>query len=124
MTSLASSHLMLLPTLNCPARCSYCFGPHQGSPTMSPATLEATARWARTLGDGGELHITFHGGEPLLPGVRFYRQALPLLRDGLAPRRVQFAVQSNLWFLTDALCEVFDEYRVDLHQPGRSRSHQ
>jgi len=51
---------------------------------MSPATLEATARWARTLGDGGELHITFHGGEPLLPGVRFYRQALPLLRDGLA----------------------------------------
>jgi uncharacterized protein len=114
MTSLASSHLMLLPTLNCPAQCSYCFGPHQGSPTMSPATLEATARWARTLGDGGELHITFHGGEPLLPGVRFYRQALPLLRDGLAPRRVQFAVQSNLWFLTDALCEVFDEYQVDL----------
>jgi uncharacterized protein len=114
MTSLTSSHLMLLPTLNCPAQCSYCFGPHQGSPTMSPATLEATARWARTLGDGGELHITFHGGEPLLPGVRFYRQALPLLRDGLAPRRVQFAVQSNLWFLTDALCEVFDEYQVDL----------
>jgi uncharacterized protein len=114
MTSLTSSHLMLLPTLNCPAQCSYCFGPHQGSPTMSPATLEATARWARTLGDGGELHITFHGGEPLLPGARFYRQALPLLRDGLAPRRVQFAVQSNLWFLTDALCEVFDEYQVDL----------
>jgi len=105
---------MLLPTLNCPAQCSYCFGPHQGSPLMSPATLEATARWARTLGDGGELHITFHGGEPLLPGARFYRQALPLLRDGLAPRRIQFAVQSNLWFLTDALCEVFGEYQVDL----------
>jgi uncharacterized protein len=40
--------------------------------------------------------------------------ALPLLRDGLAPRRVRFAVQSNLWLLSDELCELFDEHGVSL----------
>jgi uncharacterized protein len=40
--------------------------------------------------------------------------ALPLLRDGLAPRRVRFAAQSNLWLLTDELCELFAEHGVSL----------
>jgi len=110
-------HLMLLPTLNCPARCGYCFGPHQGSPVMSPATLEATARWARALGVGKELEITFHGGEPLLPGLRFYETALPLLLEALAPYPLRFGVQSNLWLFTDDLCRLFERYRVS---PGTS----
>jgi uncharacterized protein len=108
------SHLMLLPTLNCPARCGYCFGPHQGSPTMSRATLEATARWARRLGIADELEITFHGGEPLLAGRAFYETALPLLREALAPHPVRFGVQSNLWLLNDDLCRLFRQYEVSL----------
>ena len=60
------------------------------------------------------LEITFHGGEPLVPGADWYREALPLLRDGLAPRKVRFAAQSNLWLLTDELCELFREYGVSL----------
>ncbi len=106
---------MLVPTLACPAACRYCFGPHAGSGVMPPATLEAIARWVKTWGASDHpLEITFHGGEPLLPGARFYRQALPLLREGIAPRPVKFAVQSNLWFLTDELCELFAEYDVSV----------
>jgi uncharacterized protein len=66
------------------------------------------------LGGNDALEITFHGGEPLVPGVQFYRMALPLLRQGLVPRRVQFAMQSNLWLLTDELCDLFREYTVSL----------
>jgi len=118
-----SQHLMLLPSLACPASCAYCFGPHAGGPAMSRDTLEAVVEWQRALGeepDGdaaaapGTLEITFHGGEPLVPGAAWYRISLPLLRDGMAPRRVRFAAQSNLWLLTDELCEFFAEHRVSL----------
>lgn len=78
---------------------------------MRRETLEAVGRWLRTWDRRKPVEITFHGGEPLLPGVRFYRQALPLLRSGGA---VRFAVQSNLWFLTDELCDLFARYQVSL----------
>lgn len=109
-----TQHLMLLPTLNCPARCGYCFGPHQGSPRMSRATLEAVAHWLQTVDGSNEVEITFHGGEPLLAGRAFYETALPLLRAALAPRQVHFALQSNLWLLNDDLCRLFREYGVSL----------
>lgn len=109
-----SRHLMLAPSLACPADCAYCFGPRMAGPAMSRETLEAVVRWQNALGDTDGLEITFHGGEPLVPGIEFYRTALPLLRQGPAPRRVRFAMQSNLWLLTDELCDLFREYSVSL----------
>jgi uncharacterized protein len=141
---LMAQHLMLVPSLACPASCAYCFGPHAGGATMSRETLEAVVRWQgaagadRTDGTDGvhgerrepdgrdgdgragagaandRLEVTFHGGEPLVPGAKWYRMALPLLRDGLAPRKVRFAIQTNLWLLTDELCELFLEQGVSV----------
>lgn len=110
----SARHLMLVPSLGCPASCSYCFGPHLGTSTMSQDTVEAVVCWQRKLAvesdQSGPLEITFHGGEPLLPGAAFYRMALPLLRAGLAPRNIRFAVQSNLWLLTDEFVDLFSAY--------------
>jgi uncharacterized protein len=107
-------HLMLVPSLACPARCAYCFGPHEGGAPMTQATVEGVVRWQKALGGLDAIRITFHGGEPLVPGTHFYRMALPLLRQGLAPREVQFAMQSNLWLLTDELCVIFRDYGIAL----------
>jgi uncharacterized protein len=109
-----SRHLMLVPSLACPASCAYCFGPHAGGPSMRQETVEAVVRWQNSLGDKDALEITFHGGEPLVPGIQFYRMALPLLREGLALRRARFAMQSNLWLLTDDLCDLLREYGVSI----------
>jgi uncharacterized protein len=106
--------LMVLPSLACPASCVYCFGPNTGGPQMRRETLEAVVRWQDALGNGDGLDITFHGGEPLVPGAGWYRLALPLLRDRLAPREVRFGLQSNLWLLTDELCELFFEFGVSI----------
>ncbi len=103
---------MLVPSLACPAACSYCFGPHEGRQRMDGEILQAVVAWQKRMGGDRSLEITFHGGEPLVPGADFYRQALPLLRDGLAPRRVRFVLQSNLWLLDDALCDLFRDYGV------------
>lgn len=109
-----SQQLMLVPTTACPAACAYCFGPHAGGPPMTAATVAAVVRWQQQLGGTEPLEITFHGGEPLAAGLDFYRQALPQLRAGLAPRPVRFAIQSNLWLLTDELAALFRDYQVAL----------
>ena len=107
-------HLLLVPSLACPASCKYCFGPHQGNGSMSVDTLRAVIRWQHRLGDVEPVEITFHGGEPLLPGLEFYRQALPALSDGLGDRLRGFAMQSNLWCITPDLCDPFQQYRLNL----------
>ena len=135
-----SRHVILLPTLACPADCAYCFGPRGSGKTMSRDTLDAVVAWQRGFrssaaeggangaeetithaiglqsGDGPDerLQITFHGGEPLAVGSAWFRMALPRLRDGLGRESLRFTVQSNLWLLTDELCELFREHGVSV----------
>ena len=109
-----SRHLMLVPSLACPASCTYCFGPHKGEAFMSRETIESIVQWQNALGEKDALEITFHGGEPLVPGASFYRMALPLLRERLLHRKLRFSIQSNLWLLTDDLCKIFREYNVSI----------
>jgi uncharacterized protein len=82
---------------------------------MSCENLAAVVRWQNVLNvERRPVEITFHGGEPLVPGLRFYRDALPLLREGLTANEVQFGMQSNLWLLTEELCALFREHDVSL----------
>jgi len=55
-------HFMLVPSLACPAECSYCFGPHQG-PTMSPETMEATLDFVARIAEetGRDRHNRWAG---------------------------------------------------------------
>ncbi|MDO9324265.1 MAG: TIGR04083 family peptide-modifying radical SAM enzyme [Methanoregula sp.] len=106
-------HIMLIPTLGCPARCSYCWSSEPGSPKMSIDTIKETVAWLKDF-KKDQVTITFHGGEPLLGGVDFYRQALPLLSEGLSLLRPTFAMQSNLWLLTPELADILAKYRVPI----------
>lgn len=58
--------------------------------------------------------FTFHGGEPLLAGADFYRQALPLLSKGLAHLTPNFALQTNLWKINPELAQVLAEYNIPI----------
>jgi uncharacterized protein len=107
---------MLVPSTACPAHCAYCFGPHTGGAAMKLDVVADIVRWKQADGSRSStpLEIMFHGGEPLQAGAEFYRQALPVLRQGLAPRLVKFGIQSNLWLLTDEFCGIFREHGVSI----------
>jgi uncharacterized protein len=107
-------HVSLLPTLACPASCSYCFGPHGSGEIMSHEVVERAATWAGSLHRDGELRITFHGGEPLLAGAAWFRRSLEILTGRLSHLRVHLSVQSNLWLLDDELCRLFVAHGVGL----------
>ena len=108
-----SSHFMLLPSLACQAHCAYCFGPNRGR-VMPQRVLHAALDWLDACSPGEEkVDVTFHGGEPLLAGKAWFRQALPLLRrrfDG----RLSLGLQSNLWLLDDEYCALFAEHGVSI----------
>ncbi|HIH03948.1 MAG TPA: TIGR04083 family peptide-modifying radical SAM enzyme [Methanoregulaceae archaeon] len=106
-------HVMLIPTLRCPARCAYCWSSDHTGPMMDLETVRAATSWIASLNDD-PVTITFHGGEPLLAGSEFYEAALPMIEEGLAPRTVAFAMQSNLWLLDDRLAAVLAIHNVPI----------
>ncbi len=106
-------HIMLVPTLGCPARCSYCWSSDPASPRMSIGTVGDVVDWLSHL-QKERVTFTFHGGEPLLAGAGFYREALPMISDGLSHMKPEFAMQSNLWLLTPEIAEILAKYRVPL----------
>jgi len=109
-------HFMLVPSLSCPASCSYCFGPHNG-PVMTADTMDATLNFIARIADETRLRkpkVTFHGGEPLMAGHAIIRQALDGLDSRFGRGRCDVALQSNLWLLDDEFCDLFREHRVEI----------
>ncbi len=106
-------HVMIVPTLGCPASCSYCWSSDKGSPIMSIDTVKETVEWLRGFRQDS-VTITFHGGEPLLAGPRFYSKALPIIAKGLADQGFMFAMQTNLWVMTPELAKILAKYNIPL----------
>ena len=80
---------------------------------MSIDTIKETVEWLKVFRDD-PVTFTFHGGEPLLAGADFYRKALPMLTEGLAHLKPNFALQTNLWKLTPELAEVLAEHSIPI----------
>lgn len=106
-------HVMIIPTLGCPSKCSYCWSSEVGSPRMTIETVEEIVEWLRDFRDD-PVTFTFHGGEPLLAGADYYRAALPMLKRELEHLSPNFALQTNLWLLTPELAEVLAEHEIPI----------
>ncbi len=106
-------HVMIIPTLGCPSKCAYCWSSEVGSPIMSIETVKDIVAWLKDF-RSDPVTFTFHGGEPLLAGADFYRQALPLLTDELTHLEPNFALQTNLWKLTPELADVLAQYSIPI----------
>lgn len=104
-------HIMIIPTLDCPSNCSYCWGSKKNSGVMDIGVVEQTVKWLDGFRDD-YIHFTFHGGEPLIAGYDFYKEALPLLKNSKTHKEAGFSLQSNLWLLDEKLAKLFSEYGV------------
>jgi uncharacterized protein len=106
-------HIMLIPTLGCPSKCKYCWSSEEGSLIMNIDTIKDVVTWLKNF-RSDRVTFTFHGGEPLLAGADFYRQALPLLSGELKELTPEFAMQTNLWRMTPEIAGVLAEYHVPI----------
>ena len=87
-------HVMIIPTLNCPSRCKYCWGSENKKEMMGLDIIDHIITWLDDFRDD-KVHFTFHGGEPLLAGYDFYKMALEKL--SALPNLEGFSLQSNIW---------------------------
>ena len=104
-------HVMLIPTLGCPSNCNYCWSSEADSPIMDIQIIEEVVEWLKNFRDE-PITFTFHGGEPLLAGYDFFREALKLLTKGLSDHKPALALQTNLWNLTPELAQLFNDYDI------------
>jgi uncharacterized protein len=102
--------LILQGTPFCNIDCSYCYLPNRNGRTrMQPDTIDAVVR--HLLADnllGAHLTVNWHAGEPLVPGVAFYRDAMERLAP-LSSRgtHVVHSVQTNGTLIDGEWCEFF-----------------
>ena len=66
---------MIIPTMGCPANCSYCWSSETTSHCMSTKTMDDIVEWLKTF-KKEPVTFTFHGGEPLLAGYEFFEYSL------------------------------------------------
>ncbi|MHB1599166.1 MAG: anaerobic sulfatase maturase [Acidimicrobiales bacterium] len=117
----------------CNLRCSYCY--YLGKTAMygrgerfamRDDVLEAYVRSTIAASPGPVVHFVWHGGEPALAGVGFYRRALELQRRHLPGGwTVVNNLQTNGTLLDDAWCAFLAENRfaVGISIDGPARLH-
>lgn len=108
-------YVMLKPAgAHCNLACKYCYYLEKDKlyPTaqrhlMSDEMLEQFTREYIEAQTMNQVLFTWHGGEPLLRSLDFYRKALSLQQKYAGGRRIDNVIQTNGTLLTDEWCEFF-----------------
>lgn len=108
-------YVMLKPAgAHCNLACKYCYYLEKNKlyPTaqrhlMSDEMLEQFTRKYIEAQTMNQVLFTWHGGEPLLRSIDFYRKALSLQQKYAGGRRIDNVIQTNGTLLTDEWCEFF-----------------
>ena len=108
-------YVMLKPAgAHCNLACKYCYYLEKNKlyPTaqrhlMSDEMLEQFTREYIEAQTMSQVLFTWHGGEPLLRSIDFYRKALSLQQKYAGGRHIDNVIQTNGTLLTDEWCEFF-----------------
>ena len=73
------------PTHLCNLACKYCYNDDVRDPIMRPETLERVVRetfaYSREFHPGRSVNFIWHGGEPMIAGLKFFERACELQRE-------------------------------------------
>lgn len=102
----------------CNLACQYCYYLEKGHlyaneqkqrSLMSDQTLEKFIKQYIQSQTQPQVLFTWHGGEPLMRPISFYRRALALQRQYSGGRLIDNCIQTNGTLLTDEWCRFFKE---------------
>ena len=107
---------MLVPSLICPASCTYCFGP-RGGPKLNISNIGGILGFMESvLSETGQkkAKVTLHGGEPLAAGYPVIEALMEDMLHRFGSNGYSVNLQSNLWLLDNKYCELFKKHKVDI----------
>ena len=105
-------------TLDCNCRCSYCFQAHpKGVISLSAvkSVLEKIAA-VQTRGlfpEKKSIPLTWHGGEPLLAGIDFFKEVIRL-QAGVPEVTFLNRIQTNAILMTEDLARLFRDHNFQV----------
>lgn len=110
-------YVMLKPAgPRCNLHCRYCYYTEKqslyaggGGEAIDDAMLEGFTRQYIEAQTSPDVLFTWHGGEPLLRPLSFYRRALALQRRYAGGRHIDNCLQTNGTLLTDEWCRFFSD---------------
>ena len=103
-------YVMLKPVgSRCNLACQYCYYQDKGTALLSEELLETFTRQYLEAQVVPQVLFTWHGGEPLLRPLSFYKKALALQRRYARGRHIDNCLQTNGTLLTDEWCEFLRE---------------
>ena len=108
-------YVMLKPAgAHCNLACKYCYYLEKDNlydkshrHIMSDEMLEQFTREYIEAQTMPQVLFTWHGGEPLMRSIDFYKKALALQKKYARGRRIDNVIQTNGTMLTDEWCEFF-----------------
>lgn len=111
----------------CNLRCGYCFynGKDQQRMTiMHPELLEKFIRQYLELFNG-DVTFIWHGGEPLMAGINFFRRLVALQNKHSAKREVKNCIQTNATLIGTKWAQFFEQnhFGVGVSIDGRRDCH-
>ena len=116
LSSPAMFNLMLKPIGSaCNLDCSYCYYLDKAmqyggrEPVMDDELLERCIRECIAANTAGQASFCWHGGEPLLLGVDFFRRAVALQKRYAEGRQISNTIQTNGMLIDAEWCDFFAE---------------
>ena len=116
MTSRKVSSLLIKPVGSvCNLRCKYCYYLDKSTlyeyhqPKMDDNLLELFVKQYIDANDVSEITFNWHGGEPLLAGLDFYRKAINLQQKYANGKLIHNTLQTNGTSLSDDWAQFFKD---------------
>lgn len=113
--------LLVKPTHNCNLSCIYCYDKSfkERTEKMDINDIKKILDMAEKTSD--DILWIWHGGEPLIMGIEFYREAMSILRKSKS--RIIFFMQTNGTLLTDDFIKEFRDIRIGVSYDGIMHNH-
>jgi uncharacterized protein len=98
------------PTHECNLACKYCYVEDQAEKgRMDQQTLERMTQQLVTLPGIESVNIIWHGGEPLLMGLEFYKEAISIQNALKGQVNIQNSMQSNSTLINEKILDYFEK---------------
>lgn len=102
-----------MPTNMCNMNCVYCYN-RQCEKNFGIMSLETLQKiYEITFNSYSNVSIIWHGGEPLLAGLDFFKKAMALQKN-YKNITIKNKLQTNLTLVTDEWVEFFSENRISV----------
>jgi uncharacterized protein len=109
----------------CNLDCTYCYEYNMGDDSWKQQPHFAQLQTVKALAERVKEHaldhrldfvaFSFHGGEPLLAGAAFFREAATIIRDTLGEDiGCSFGVQTNGTLITEEIVELFSREKIHI----------